>query len=431
MCVVAAKWFADLGWVGVKNRDRNYRPKVRIKKNFRNRTEKLYMWDEDTRYAEGLNQHGVCILSAAVMVKKDEEEGFETDSHSDFYSPDGRKIRRALEEKTVEQALQSCIDSQLPGNTIIFDRNTCYLLEGSFRDAKHTDYVHKSRRIPRTEVALRTNHGIWLPWAGYQHDGDSAGERASARSSHTRYKLALKGVERATDPHQLLDAMSVTPEKNPQLNPIRVEKNTRKKIMRTTGQIMLIASNLTLHYRPIFSDIEFDFNKLNHPQFKTNFEIASSKKLFTTESVGADPASETIDYFAYGSNMDQERLEARVGPVLGGDPASATGWQLVFDKPSVSGTSVANIQRQLGTTWGRIWQLTPHQLEILNRYETGYDMETITVDRNGQAVQAVTYVYSDEPSAAPPAASYVLHLIRGAGEAHLPTDYTRKIASLV
>ena len=278
MCVVAAKWFADLGWVGVKNRDRNYRPKVRIKKNFRNRLEKLYMWDEDTRYAEGLNQHGVAILSAAVMVKKDEEEGFETDSHSDFYSPDGRKIRRALEEKTVEQALQSCIDSQLPGNTIIFDRNTCYLLEGSFRDAKHTDYVHKSRRIPRTEVALRTNHGIWLPWAGFQNNPKNSQETQDRMSSRARLLQAQQVVRDARTPQDLVDGMCQINIPNPQLNIMRY--STEPKKFRTTSQQLCVPRERTLYCRPVSSHIEFDFWRLNRPDTNVWVEILSNRLLW-------------------------------------------------------------------------------------------------------------------------------------------------------
>lgn len=430
MCVVAAKWFPKLGWVGVKNRDRNYRPTVRMKKNFRNNTEKLYMWDEDTRYAEGLNEYGVCILSAAVMVKKDEEEGYETDSHSEvFYSPDGRKIRRALEEKTVEKALQSCIDSKLPGNTLIFDRDTCYLLEGAFRDNKHSDYVHENKKIPHTQLALRTNHGIWIPWAGYQTGGDSAGERASAKSSHTRYKLALQGLTKAQDPQDMLDALTVTPEKNPQMNPVRLEKNTRKKIMRTTGQIMLIASKLTLHYRPIFSDIEFDFNKLNHPSYKTNFEITSSKRLFTTESI--QYTSNVIPYVAYGSNMDMQRLQARVGSVDGGSSVRLPGWRLVFNKPTVEGGSAANIEPASDEVWGRLFYLTFPQWQKLISYEKNYDVEPVIALQNDCHIVAQTFVYNDHPSTVSPSADYILYLIRGASQAKFPYSYVNKIAELI
>lgn len=74
MCVIAVKYFEDIGWVGAKNRDRNYQPKVNIVQSNRTGVQRLYIDDALTRYTEGLNEYGVCILSAALSVKNDEKE---------------------------------------------------------------------------------------------------------------------------------------------------------------------------------------------------------------------------------------------------------------------------------------------------------------------------------------------------------------------
>ena len=42
-----------------------------------------------------------------------------------------------------------------------------------------------------------------------------------------------------------------------------------KHIMVTTGQIMICASEHTLHYRPIWSEMEFKYAKLNNTKTKT------------------------------------------------------------------------------------------------------------------------------------------------------------------
>jgi hypothetical protein len=34
-----------------------------------------------------------------------------------------------------------------------------------------------------------------------------------------------------------------------------------------------------MHYRPLYSEVQFKYNKLNGPTAKTFFEIISSKKL--------------------------------------------------------------------------------------------------------------------------------------------------------
>lgn len=45
MCVVIGKYFENIGWVGIKNRDRNYIPEISFKKTHANGLEILYFWD--------------------------------------------------------------------------------------------------------------------------------------------------------------------------------------------------------------------------------------------------------------------------------------------------------------------------------------------------------------------------------------------------
>jgi len=100
MCVLACKYFKDVGWVGVKNRDRNYRPTIRVVQSFRGGTERLYIMDSKTKWTEGLNRDGIAIISTATAVIKDEKESTISSSSSDnpqaFASPGGKTIRNAL-----------------------------------------------------------------------------------------------------------------------------------------------------------------------------------------------------------------------------------------------------------------------------------------------------------------------------------------------
>jgi len=77
----------------------------------------------------------------------------------------------------------------------------------------------------------------------------------------------------------MLDCISNTENKNPQLNPLRLSKTHGKTILVTTGQIMLIPGEKTLYYRPIWCEINFNFNKIDSPKTKTYFEIISSRKI--------------------------------------------------------------------------------------------------------------------------------------------------------
>ena len=50
MCVIAAKYLDDYGWVGIKNRDRNYFLVIDIKQDSREGVEALYIFDSVTSY---------------------------------------------------------------------------------------------------------------------------------------------------------------------------------------------------------------------------------------------------------------------------------------------------------------------------------------------------------------------------------------------
>ncbi len=281
MCVIAIKYFDDVGWVGVKNRDRNYKPNVHIKQSFRNGIERLYIWDEKTKYTEGVNEYGIAIISAAVATKKDEKEVQSAAGEESFFSPDGKKIRTALLEKTLNKVTDKLIELELPGNTFIFTAEKCILLEGAYTDEDKTDYVWEKKEIKKTETCVRTNHGIMIPFAGYQKSGDAdEHERASRRSSESRKSKTEKAIKKVTNADQMIDCISdADSDKDPQLNPLRTSKTHGATILVTTGQIMICPKKLMLSYRPIWSDVEVDFNKLEKLDRKTSFEIISKKRL--------------------------------------------------------------------------------------------------------------------------------------------------------
>lgn len=285
MCVVVAKHLPEYGWVIAKNRDRNYKPVVSIKQSNRNGVQRLYMQDDKTRYTEGVNEYGVAILSASIMVKKDEKEGAaagsDDQSERTYYAPDGYRIRTALFKKTAKSALNTLISMQIPGNTLIADDNDCYILEGAFRDyhGPNKKYEYRFKKLKKTDVAVRTNHGIDLPWAGYQDNRDNPHEKASRKSSLNRLRIVLKQMKSIKTPEDMFQVLSSRPEKDPQMNPIRLDD--RRRSMKTTGQLLVIPKERTLHYRPTYSEISLkNYNNINSGKNKTFFEVISSRKLF-------------------------------------------------------------------------------------------------------------------------------------------------------
>ena len=282
MCVVVSKYFKETGWVLAKNRDRNYEPEIKMVQRKDEGVERLFLYDIQTGYSEGLNEFGVCIISAATAVKSDEKEHKEKKAKANGTSKDGKRIRRALKERTAKAALQCLIEHKIPGNTFVTDGKVCYLLEsgyGNQEDREEGNYNHKVIVCEKHQTYVRTNHGIELPQLGYQLNVPH--QRKKRESSNARYEISLANAKKAKDPQELLNSIGVTPNKDPQMNPIRLKKNTPEDML-TTGQILLIPDQKTLTYRPTLSKVELsNYNKINGVASNTYFEIISNRQLTT------------------------------------------------------------------------------------------------------------------------------------------------------
>lgn len=279
MCVIVAKHFSEIGWAIAKNRDRNYRPKVVIRRSWRNGIERLLFFDKTTMWSEGVNEYGVCILSTAVIVKDDETEIVKAKASESgrYYSPDGLRVRKALFEKTARDAMNVLIDLQITGNTFIADTQDCFLVEGATNPETGKYEVSWKKLLPGQTV-VRTNHGIDLPYAGYRKDGEKK-EKASRESSENRYDVVKDSAIKAKTPHELFSALSDLSHEDPQMNPLRIDK--RSTMMKTTAQILMIPSERCLHYRPIFCDVAFKSQPDMEGKEKTSFEIVSNRELLS------------------------------------------------------------------------------------------------------------------------------------------------------
>jgi hypothetical protein len=270
MCIIAAKYFHDIGWVGVKNRDRNYVPELSFLLLTNTEPHRLLMKDDMTGYMEGLNLSGVCVLSASLMVMDDEKEIKKRTTED---SPDGLRIEEALKLRDFDSIVQKLVKEGMTGSTIVFNRDRCVLIEGCNRD----DVYHsKVVEIPAGQVVARTNHGVLLPWAGYQM-GVNAAQDLSRKSSESRLRYAYQALAKAQTPNELLNELAQTPEKNKQMNPLRT--TTDRKMMRTTAQEMIIPMDQTFYLRPIQSKLDIDFWKINQNKDDLWVEILSNREL--------------------------------------------------------------------------------------------------------------------------------------------------------
>lgn len=294
MCVVAVKYIKKFGWVGAKNRDRNYSTSIKVVNSNRDGIQRLFIDDQTTRWTEGVNEYGLSIISASFSVKSDEKEGEKVLSKNKkktpIVSPDGLAIRNALRRKTPKEAAQYLIEKELAGATFIFNPEKCYLLEGGFTVKKEDatvenprKYIYNLKEITQEEDhCVRTNHGIDIPSLGYSKNAKDDHLISARKSSETRWEIVNNYLRDNTisDPYEFLEAMSQKPNEDKFMNPIRTG-DIKKADMVTTGQLLLVAKERTLHYRPIYSAVSFDYKKLNSEEAKTFFEIISSRKLLS------------------------------------------------------------------------------------------------------------------------------------------------------
>ena len=280
MCVIVAKYFPEVGWAGAKNRDRRYIPTLDFLIENQGDVERCMMHDQVTGYREGINSYGVSILNTSLDVLEDEPD---VESGSADVSPDGQLIAQALLEKTPQDATRVLIKGKLVGCTIVFDRETLYLIEASDQDGTRP-YRYTAKQIPHDQLVARTNHGLWLEWASFQRKKDDPEQTRDRISSESRLLQAQQVVKNAQEPMDLVDGLCQIYVDHPQLNIMRT--STEPNMFRTTSQQLCVPRENTLYCRPVSSNLQFDFWKLNKPKRNTWVEILSNRELWKRDQKG-------------------------------------------------------------------------------------------------------------------------------------------------
>ncbi len=242
MSIICAKWLPGIGFLAAKSRDRSYKPDIRIRKSFRRDVERLYLWDNRTKFSEGVNEFSVCVLSCS-------------DESKNILSTEGIKLRVALFEKTAREAAKSLIDQRMVGKTLVLDVADCFLVSGKEESG---DYDGNIADVHKSSVIVCID----------SEDGDGY------RESVVQQRLST-----AINIESILDALSDRSHSDPTKNPLKVIQTRAAK--KTTGQVVLCPKERTMHYRAIWCSVAFDLNKLNSPNQKTFFEIVSTRKLLS------------------------------------------------------------------------------------------------------------------------------------------------------
>lgn len=263
-----------------KNRDRLYTPDIKIVHELLDSgIEICYIYDEVTDYSEGMNSNGLAIVNSALLVKDDEKAGKDKSIDVTKINPDntetgitgydGLKIRTALSSKTLKEALRSIFiykgkdkkDVGVKGFTMVSTPKNTYIIEAT---SKNLPIITKIQ--PNTKVAVRTNHGIHHPKAGYL-------EGPKRVSSLSRYDFSKKNLENNDDENEILNILRKKYTNNFN-NPYR---RGGKKDMTTTSQLKMNSNDLTFDFRPDpnnsnFLGYENKLPKGYQPKIKVNIQ---------------------------------------------------------------------------------------------------------------------------------------------------------------
>ena len=139
-------------------------------------------------------------------------------------------------------------------------------------------------------------------------------------------------------------------------------------------------------------------------------------------------------YFAYGSNMNRERVGQRGMGFEGLEPGTLANYSLIFNKRSVKqpGTASANVMEDYGSvTEGVVYKLKhPSEIEMMDPYESYpicYNRMVMPISTREVMVDAWVYVANEAyvETGLKPAGWYLNHLLQG--EPFLSKAYLSKL----
>ena len=112
-------------------------------------------------------------------------------------------------------------------------------------------------------------------------------------------------------------------------------------------------------------------------------------------------ASRHTFYFAYGTNMNAEKMNICQIEYSGRQSGKLNGYEFVFDQKRLNGTVGANIRmKKKSTVHGVLYTCSTDSLDKLDRYEgNSYSRQIVEIlTKSGDWVDAHTYIGYEEPS---------------------------------
>ena len=164
-CIIVSKEIKDK-FILAKNRDRAYKPKLEVVHTIMDGVEVAYLHDTITDWSEGMNEFGIGVVNAALLVGHDEAEK-KLVKKIGKPGPDGDKMRNIIKQKNLKDALKSALSYKgkstlaLKGHTFISSPHKMISIEST---SKHKPDVQLHNI---EDLTVRTNHGHVFTDAGY------------------------------------------------------------------------------------------------------------------------------------------------------------------------------------------------------------------------------------------------------------------------
>lgn len=137
-----------------------------------------------------------------------------------------------------------------------------------------------------------------------------------------------------------------------------------------------------------------------------------------------------MKYFAYGSNMSLTRLQQRVPSAKRLDTVTLQNHQLRFHMSSHDGSGKCNAYQTNNENHkviGALFEIDINEKDVLDRAESlgfGYGEKFVCVQsESGEVFEALTYYALKLDHTLKPYSWYLNHVIVGARETQLPTEY--------
>jgi len=249
MCIVVAKYFDKTGWVLAKNRDQDYVSEITFKdKNDRRVGEIFTLYDHQTKYQEGMNYKGLTVITSSLTPTLLGESN----------DRDGEQILKTLHMTDPMEAAKYLVKKKMTGFIFCATPNKLVLVEAARDENGKGEYQHTIRVVPKTEFVVRTNHGIDLPWAGFQK-GVNDQQNIWAKSSRMRMLQAEHTTKKSKTAPEMLDGLIQRMTPDLQLNQFRVQDKPRQ--MRTIFQWAFVPSEALVYIRPIETKFELNVDR--------------------------------------------------------------------------------------------------------------------------------------------------------------------------